>query len=97
MRSKNSVKITQDELGKANILGVPIQLSEADTIKINKNIYDLTPAKYEALSDTGYTGKTMKNINDILMMNEIIRELGYTGDDDRDSKKLFFSQKHYQN
>ena len=33
MRSKNSLKITQDELGRANILGVPIQISEADTIK----------------------------------------------------------------
>ena len=93
MNSKNSLKITQDESGRANILGVPIQISGADTIKINENIYELTSEIYNALSDTGYTGKTMKNESDILMMNNIIRDLGYTGDDDRNSKrKLFFTK-----
>ena len=93
MNSKNSLKIVQDEAGRANILGVPIQISGADTIKINENIYDLTPEIYRALSDTGYTGKTMKNESDILMMNNIIRDLGYTGDDDRDSKRKIFLTK----
>ena len=94
MNSKNSLKITQDESGKANILGVPIQISGADTIKIDKNIYELTPEIYKALSDTGYTGRNMKNEKDILMMNNIIRDLGYTGDGDRDSKrKTFFLKK----
>ena len=93
MNSKNSLKITQDESGKANILGVPIQISGADMIKINDNIYDLTPEIYKALSDTGYTGKTMRNESDILMMNNIITDLGYTGYDDRNSKrKIFFTK-----
>ena len=35
----------------------------------------------------------MKNENDILMMYNIIRDLGYTGVGDRDSKrKTFFSK-----
>ena len=94
MRSKNSLRITQDESHRANILGVPIQISGADTIKINENIYELTPEKYKALSDTGYTGKDMKNESDILMMDNIIRDLGYTGREDRDSKrKTFFLKK----
>ena len=94
MRSKNSLRIIQDESGRANILGVPIQISGADTIKINENIYELTPEIYKALSDTGYTGKDMKNESDILMMNNIIRDLGYTGRGDRDSKrKTFFLKK----
>ena len=94
MRSKNSLKITQDESHRANILGVPIQISGADTIKINENIYELTPEIYKALSDTGYTGKDMKNEYDILMLNNIIRDLRYTGRDDRDSKrKTFFLKK----
>ena len=42
-RSKNSLNITQDELGRANIFGVPIQISGTDTIKRNENIYELTP------------------------------------------------------
>ena len=52
MNSRNSLKITQDESGKANILGVPIQISEGDTIKINENVYELTPEIYKALTYT---------------------------------------------
>ena len=93
MRSHNSLKLIQDESSKGTILGVPIQIS-SDSIKINENIYKLTPEVYKALSDPLYTGKTMKNENDILMMNNIIRDLGYTGDGDRDSKqKKFFTIK----
>ena len=33
MNSRNSLKITQDEFGQANILGVPFQISGAETIK----------------------------------------------------------------
>ena len=62
-------------------------------MEINENIYELFPEKYKALSDTGYTGKTMKNESDILMISNIIRDLGYTGVDDRDSKrKIFFTK-----
>ena len=32
MNSHNSLKITQDEAGRANTLGVPIQISGADTL-----------------------------------------------------------------
>ena len=92
MRSENSLKITQDESRRANILGVPIQISGADTIKTNKNVYDLAPEIYKALSDTGYRGKTMKNESDFLMMNTFIRDLGYTGREDRYSeRKTFFT------
>ena len=94
MNSRNSLKITQDESGRANILGVPIQISEGDTIKINKNDYELTPEIYKALTYTTYTGNTMKDENDILMMYNIIRDLGYNGTGDRDSKrKTFFTKK----
>ena len=52
MNSRNSLQIAQDESGRANILGVPIQISEGDTIKINENIYELTPEIYKALTYT---------------------------------------------
>ena len=94
MNSRNSLKITQDESGRANILGIPIQISEGDTIKINENVYELTPEIYKALTYTTYTGNTMKDENDILMMYNIIRDLGYNGTGDRDSKrKIFFTKK----
>ena len=93
MNSRNSLKITQDESGRANILGIPIQISEGDTIKINENVYELTPEIYKALTRTTYTGNTMKDEKDILMMYNIIRDLGYTGIGDRDSKrKTFFTE-----
>ena len=94
MNSRNSLKITQNESGRANILGVPIQISEGDTMKINKNVYELTPEIYKTLTFTTYTGNTMKDENDILMMYNIIRDLGYNGEGDRDSKrKIFFLKK----
>ena len=66
MNSRNSLKFTQvDESGRANILGVPIKISGADTIKLNENYYELTPEIYKALSSPTYTGKTMKNESDI--------------------------------
>ena len=52
--------------------------------------YDITPEVYKAPSYTGYTGKTMKNENDILMMNKIVNDLGYTGVGGRDSKRKTF-------
>ena len=94
MNSRNSLKITQDESGRANILGVPIQISEGDTMKINENVYELSPEIYKALTYTTYRGNTMKDENDILMMYNIISDLGYDGTGDRDSKrKTFFLKK----
>ena len=75
MNSKKSLKYTQEESGRAIIFGVPIQLSGAGTIKINENIYELTPETYKALSSKTYTGKTKKNENDILLMYNIIGDL----------------------
>ena len=97
LSSANSLRIKSSPSG-ATILGVPIYTLGGDRIKINENIYDLTPEIYKALSDTGYTGKNMKSENDILMMNNITNDLGYTGNGDRDSKrKTHSSLKYFQN
>ena len=89
MSSANSLKIESTPSG-ATILGVPINTLGGDRIQIKDNIYDLTPEIYKALSYTGYTGKTMKNENDILMLNNIIGDLGYTGIGDHTSKRKTF-------
>ena len=88
--SKNSLKLLQDDSDRASNLGIPINTVSGDRIQINNKIYDLTPEMYKALSNTGYTDKTMKNENDISMMNNIIRDLGYRGDGDRDWKRRIF-------
>ena len=86
MSSANSPKIKSTPSG-ATILGVPINTLGGDRIQIKDNIYDLTPEIYKALSYTGYTDKPMKIENDILMLNNIIRDLGYTGIGDHTSKR----------
>ena len=92
MSSLNFIKIIASPSGPT-ILGVPIYTLGGDRMQIKDNIFDLTPEIYKALSDTGYTGKTMKNESDFLMMNNIINDLGYTGVGDRDSKRKTFSTK----
>ena len=89
MSSANSLKIISTPSG-ATILGVPVYTLGGDTMQIKDNIYDLTPEIYKALSYTGYDGKSMKNENDILMLNNIIRVLGYTGIGDNKSKRKTF-------
>ena len=93
MISHNSLKNTQDEFCQANTLGLLIQKSGGDRIRMNQNVYDLTAEISKALSSTSYTGKTMKVQSDILMMDNIIRDLGYTGIGDRGSnRKTFFTK-----
>ena len=89
MSSTNSLKIKSTPSGPT-ILGVPINKLGGDRIQIKDNIYDLTTEIYKALSYTGYTGDTMKNENDILMLNNIVRDLGYTGIGDNKSKRKKF-------
>ena len=93
MSSANSLKIKSSPSG-ATILGVPIYTLGGDRIQIKDNIYDLTPEIYKALSYTGYDGKTMKNEYDILMIKNIMRDLGYTGIGDHKSfRKTFLTEK----
>ena len=92
MSSANSLKIKSSS--GATILGVPIHTLGGDRIQIKDNIYDLTPEIYKALSYTGYDGKTMKNEYDISMINNIMRDLGYTGIGDHKSfRKTFLTEK----
>ena len=53
----------------------------------------MTPEIYKALSYTGYDGKNLKNENDILMLYNIINDLGYTGiGDDKSKRKIFLTE-----
>ena len=89
MSSANSLKITSSPSG-ASLLGVPIYTLGRDRLQIKDNVYDLTPVIYKALSYTGYTGENLKNENDILMLYNIVRDIGYTGIGDNKSKRKLF-------
>ena len=91
MFNANSLRIKSSPSG-ASSLGVPIYTPGGDPLRIRDNDYELTPEICKALSCTGYTGKTMKNENYILLMYNIVKDLGHTGAGDRDSKgKTFFT------
>ena len=91
MSRKNSLKIDQDErTGGASINGVPILILGGDSWKIGDNVYEITPEIHKALSSTLYTGETMNNENDILMLNNIFRDVKYTGVGDRQSNRKNF-------
>ena len=85
MSSLKSLKLKPFPSG-ATILGVPVYTLGGDKLRIRDNVYDLTPEIYKALSYTGYNGDTMKNENDILMMYNIMNDLGYTGAGDEPSQ-----------
>ena len=89
INSESSSKLTQDEFGRASILGVSFITLGGDRVRMN-DIYDLTPKIYKALSSTAYSGKTMKEGNDILMKNIIKNGLNYTGVGDKSSKRKKF-------
>ena len=90
MPSANSLRMKSFRSGAA-ILGVPVYTLGGNRIQINDNIYGITQEIHKALTSTTYTGETMKNENDILMMNNIINDLGYTGFGDKESnRKTFF-------
>ena len=98
MNSQNCLNITQDESGRAIFLSVPFQKLGAHRIQLNENIFDFTSEIYEALSSTSYSGETMKVDSGFLMMNFIIRFLGYTGDGDESSKReTLFTTKNILN
>ena len=59
-------------------------------MRIPGNDYELTPEFYKALSYTGYIGENLKNENDILMLYNIIKDIGYTGIGDIKSKRKIF-------
>ena len=88
MSSKSSLKIDQDEkTGGASINEIPILILGGDSWKIKDIVHETTPEIHKAFSSTGFTGETMKNESDILMMKNILRDVKYTGVGDRDSKR----------
>ena len=60
MNSKNSLKFSKDDSGRASILEIPNNTLGGDTIQIKDNNYTSTPERYKTLSSTSYTGKPIK-------------------------------------
>ena len=70
-----------------HFFGVSIYTLGGDDIRIKENTYTLTPGKHKALSSSSYSGKTMKDDNDILTFKKILEDIGYTGKSDKKWKR----------
>ena len=72
-RASNSLRLKQDNSGNISTLRRQICTLRGDKIKINDNIYELTSELHETFSSTSYTGKTMKNENNIRTLYNILK------------------------
>ena len=61
-----------------------------NTIKINNIVYDLTTEIHRALSSTGYDGKNTKQESDFILLNNNMKNIGYTVVGDKKSKHQSF-------
>ena len=90
MSSSNSFSTKQDNLGRATLHGEPIQMLDGYKTKIEENNYDSTQEVHKVLSDTGFNSKFMTNDIDFLMKNDKMKDIGYTGIQDKRSKRKTF-------
>ena len=90
MKGWDFLKLSQDEFGRASILGTPFFTLGGDRTETNDNNNDIFPELNKALSSTSYIGKTRKKDGGILLMNNINDDSGYTGDGVKSTKREIF-------
>ena len=60
-----------------------------------KNVFEITPEVHKALANTGYTGKSMKNVDDFIMINTNKFAKIYTAEGYKKSKQRTFLTYHF--
>ena len=91
--ANNSLKLNQDKNHNMSILGVPIRSVGGDKIQVYDNIYEFTPEIPKALSNSSYTGKSMKNEDDRRTLYRFLVDLGYNGQhDEKTNQNKFFKR-----
>ena len=99
--ASNSLKLNKDKDGDMSILGTPIKSLGGDKILVNdNNIYEFNSEIHKALSNSSYTGKSIKNENDRRNLYNFSTDIGYSGiRDEKTNQKKFFTRliKDYRN
>ena len=76
-----------------SILGTSIKSLGGDKIQVYDNIYEFNPEIHKALSNSSYTGTSMKSENDRKTLYNFLKDVGYTGiDDEKTNQKKFFTR-----
>ena len=96
----NSLKLNKDKDDILKILCTSIHVLGGDKIQVNNNIYEFTPEIHKALSNSSYTGKSMRDINDTTTLYNFSSDIGYDGHGDhKTSQRKYFSRlfNHFRN
>ena len=86
MNSLNLLRIEQVNSCRAT----PIYTLGGDKSKINETFYELTDAIYKALSSFSYTGRTLKELSDFLILYKKKIVKGCTEFGDKNGKRKTF-------
>ena len=75
----NALKLVRDEDDNLTIRGIPIKSLGDNKVLLNNNkVYDLSTEMHKALSNSTYTGKSMKDKQDQLKLYNFLTDIGYT-------------------
>ena len=78
-QSDNALKIVKDEANNMSILNKPIKsLGDNRILLDNNKVYDLSNEMHKALSNSSYTGKSMRDNDDQLKLYNFLTDVGYT-------------------
>ena len=94
-KESNALKLIKDENDKLSINGIPIKSLGGDQVLVNDNkVYDLSTEIHKALSNSTYTGKSMKNREDELKLYNFLRDIRYTRikGQNKSSQMIYFNK-----
>ena len=75
----NALKLVKDEAGNLSVFGTDIKSLGGNKILVGDNkVYDISIEMHKALSNSTYTGKSMKNKEDDLKLYNFLTDIGYT-------------------
>ena len=78
-KSDNALKLVKDEANNMSILNKPIKsLGDNKILLDNNKVYDLSTEMHKALSNSSYTGKSMRDNDDQLKLYNFLTDVGYT-------------------
>ena len=75
----NALKLVKDEAGNMSVFGIDIKSLGGNKILVGDNkVYDISTEMHKALSNSTYTGKSMRNKEDELKLYNFLTDIGYT-------------------
>ena len=78
-KETNALKLIKDENDNLSINNVPIKSLGGDEVLVNDDkVYDLSTEMHKALSNSTYTGKSMRDSGDEKKLYNFLKDINYT-------------------